>query len=251
MKKQTRKLKNKKLRRKNANYAFNGGSLETNKMTDYFFNKAKKLSVDKWHHYLDIYDRHFSKFIGKNPVILEIGVQKGGSLEMYNYYFDGKCKIYGIDIDPTCSDIPSKLGVNNIEITIGDQENRDFWKNYLKDKPKFDIVIEDGGHSMNQQIVTYEEVYDHVSENGVYLCEDLHTSYWPEMNGALNKPGTFIEYSKNFIDMINFYHIKEDLKEKKALYEKFRKITNSITYYDSVIVLEKKLNEPPATSKQS
>jgi hypothetical protein len=94
-------------------------------------------------------------------------------------------------------------------------------------------------------------VYGHVSDNGVYLCEDLHTSYWTEWGGSLNKPGTFIEYSKNFIDMINFHHIKDDLKEKKALYEKFRKTTNSITYYDSVIVLEKKLNEPPDKSVQS
>lgn len=141
-----------------------------------------KLSVHKWHHYFKIYNRHFKRFIGRNPTILEIGIYKGGSLEMWNYYFDGKCQIYGIDIDKNCLNIPNVLEVDNINVTLGDQSNRDFWKEYLKDKPKFDIVIEDGGHTMSQQIVTYEELIDHVSDNGVYLCEDLHTSYW--VNGA-------------------------------------------------------------------
>ena len=112
-----------------------------------------KLSVHKWHHYFKIYNRHFKRFIGRNPTILEIGIYKGGSLEMWNYYFDGKCQIYGIDIDKNCLNIPNVLEVDNINVTLGDQSNRDFWKEYLKDKPKFDIVIEDGGHTMSQQIV--------------------------------------------------------------------------------------------------
>jgi len=222
-----------------------------NKFADYFFNKEKKLLIDKWHHYFEIYDRHFSKFIGKHPVILEIGVYKGGSLEMYNHYFDGKCKIYGVDINKECLDIPSKLGVKNIEITIGDQESREFWKEFLKGKPKFDIVIEDGGHMPKQQIITYEEVYDHVSDNGVYLCEDTHTSYWEDFSGGIGKPHTFIEYSKSFIDMLNFYHIRSNPVGNKDVFEKFRKTTKSVHYYDSVVVLEKRLDNdiPIATQK--
>ena len=137
-----------------------------NKLEIYFWNHNKKLKVHKWHHYLKIYDRHFRKFIGKNPTILEIGVSQGGSLEMWNNYFDNKCQIFGIDIIPDCMNVPKKLNVSNIHIAIGDQEDREFWKKYLKDKPKFDIVIEDGGHTMKQQIVTFEEVYKHVSDNG-------------------------------------------------------------------------------------
>ena len=107
-----------------------------NKLEEYFFNSDKKLTLHKWHHYFKIYDRHFSKFIGKNPTILEIGVQCGGSLEMWNHYFDKECTIYGIDIDPTCLNIPEKLKCSNIHLSLGDQASRDFWKNYLKDKNK-------------------------------------------------------------------------------------------------------------------
>jgi hypothetical protein len=223
-----------------------------NKLEDYFWNCDKKLKVHKWHHYFKIYDRHFKQFIGKNPTILEIGVYHGGSLEMWNHYFDNKCQIYGVDIDPSCLSVPDKLQSTNINITIGDQGSREFWLSYLKDKPKFDIVIDDGGHNMVQQIITYEELYfDHISDNGVYLCEDLHTSYWPIYEGGLNKPNTFIEYSKNFIDMINYHHIEKDTmtNEKKYIFEKFKKKTDSIHYYDSIIVLEKniELDEPIAT----
>lgn len=226
---------------------------ETNKFADYFWNKKKTLKIHKWHHYFRIYDIHFNRFINKNPVILEIGVQNGGSLEMWNSYFDGKCKIYGIDIDKKCLDIPKKLKANNIKIDIGNQEKRDFWKKYLKDKPKFDIVIDDGGHTMSQQIITYEELINHMTDNGVYLCEDLHTSYWRNWGGQLRNPKTFIEYSKKFIDMLHWYHLRKDkysskklTDDDKRIYKRFRKMVHSVHYYDSIIVLElcKDIEEP-------
>jgi len=209
-----------------------------NKFEKYFFHEQKKLLVHKWHHYLEIYDNHFNRFINKTPNILEVGVSLGGSLEMWDYYFDGKCNIYGIDINETCLDIPKKLNKPNIQIEIGDQADRGFWKNYLKDKPKFDIVIEDGGHTMIQQIVTFEELYNHVDENGVYLCEDLHTNYWSEYGGSYKNNKTFIEYSKDFIDGINSQHFKEKINDIDKL-KHIRATTKSIHYYDSVIVLEK------------
>jgi hypothetical protein len=105
------------------------------------------------------------------------------------------------------------------------------------------IIIDDGGHTMNQQIVTYEELYDHLSDNGVYLCEDVHTSYWTDYGGGLNEKQTFIEYSKRFIDMINFYHIRNYSSEEELIKsKKFRQTTNSIHYYDSIIVLEKEVD---------
>ena len=215
-----------------------------NKFEEYFWNKNKKLKVHKWHHYFKIYDLHFNRFIDKNPTILEIGVSKGGSLEMWNSYFNGKCQMYGIDIDDNCLNVPNVLEADNIKIEIGDQNDRNFWKNFLKGKPKFDIVIDDGGHTMSQQIVTYEELINHVSDNGVYLCEDLHTSYWDKYGGKLKNNNTFIEYSKTFIDMLNYYHIQCPMSSKKLnkkdaeIYEKFRRKIHSVHYYDSVIVLE-------------
>lgn len=219
-----------------------------NKFAKFFWEEKKRNIVSKWHHYLEIYDTHFKQFQGKNPVILEVGVQKGGSIEMWNYYFDNKCTIYGIDIDPKCKDIEQSF--NNVKIITGDQANADFWTDLKSKIPKIDILIDDGGHGMDQQIITYESMFHHISDNGIYLCEDLHTSYWPEYKGGLKKPNTFIEYSKNFIDLINAYHIREVYPRYNDL--TFRKATNSIHYYDSVIVIQKRVDHivPVYSDKQ-
>lgn len=219
-----------------------------NKCAEFFWEVKKITSVHKWHHYFDIYDRHFKQFQGKNPVILEIGVQRGGSLEMWNYYFDNKCTIYGVDIDPSCKELENQLP-NVKKVFIGDQADPDFWRQIKEEIPKVDILIDDGGHMMKQQIGTFESMYEHVTDDGVYLCEDLHTSYWPEFEGGLKKSTSFIEYSKNLIDMINAYHIKETYPKYNDL--TFRKTTNSIHYYDSVIVIQKKIdNIPPTDSRR-
>lgn len=222
---------------------------------DHFKDPRKILPCNKWDNYFSIYDKHLSRFRGTCPVILEIGVAQGGSVEMWNSYFDHDCKIYGVDIDPECMDIPDKLSATNINICMGDQGDREFWSKYLVDKPKFDIVIDDGGHTFQQQINTFECVYDHVTPNGVYLCEDTHTSYWnytgywSKEGGGYKKPGTFIEYSKNFVDALNIHHVKTFDKQvtKQELspaeveqMKRFRASTGGVTFYDSVVVLEKK-----------
>lgn len=94
---------------------------------------------------------------------------------------------------------------------------------------------------MRQQIVSFEELFPIVDKDGVYLCEDLHTSYWLEYGGGHKRKGTFIEYSKNFIDLLNAYHSKQ--RSLKVNY--FTKSVNSIHYYDSIIVIEKKEMHPP------
>lgn len=221
-----------------------------NKLENYFWKTSKQLEIHKWHHYLSIYDKHFKRFQGKNPTILEIGISKGGSVEMWNHYFDGQCTIYGIDIDPACLEVPKKLNITNAHIELGDQSKREFWQAYLKDKPKFDIVVEDGGHTMEQQIVTYEELINHVSDNGVYLCEDLHTSYWESYGGGFKKSTTFIEYAKQFVDMLNIFHIR-DKGCDEVKYKQFRKTIQSVHFYDSVVVLEKQYDpEPPKATIQ-
>ncbi|HMH33204.1 MAG TPA: hypothetical protein VK543_09260, partial [Puia sp.] len=67
-----------------------------------YFNSNTKRRIFKWHHYFEIYDRHFSRFRNKEINILEIGVLHGGSLQMWKEYFGPKAKIYGIDINPEC-----------------------------------------------------------------------------------------------------------------------------------------------------
>jgi|LakMenE18May11ns_1017448.scaffolds.fasta_scaffold9958636_10 FkbM family methyltransferase len=207
-----------------------------NDFENFFLNKKGKKNIHKWFHYLEVYDRYFSKFRGKEICILEIGVENGGSLEMWKNYFGPKVKIYGVDINTNCKIYEEE----QIEIFIGSQDDEEFLESLKTKIPKLDIIIDDGGHTMSQQIITYEHMIDHMTDDSIYICEDLHTSYWPKFyGGGLKKEGTFIEYSKNFIDYINAWHSKQ----QEIRYE--TKNIFGIHYYDSMLVLEKrKINEP-------
>lgn len=206
----------------------------------YFRNNNERL-IHKWNHYFDIYEHHFSRFRDKEIILLEIGVSQGGSLQMWKNYFGDRAKIYGIDIDPRCKGLEEK----NIKIFIGSQSDRKFLRNVKNSIPQIDILIDDGGHTMRQQIVSYEELFEHIKEDGVYLCEDLHTSYWLNWGGGYKRRNTFIEYSKRFIDYLNAYHSTQNTLKVNS----FTKSVDSIHYYDSVIVIEKRKKKPPFHEK--
>lgn len=196
-------------------------------------NAANRIS--KWSHYFDIYDRHLSRFRDQEINIVEIGVQHGGSARMWREYFGPKSHIFGVDKDPRCSTVSG----DRIDIIIGDQEDRGFLKELVARVPKIDVLIDDGGHRMKQQINTFEIVFPAVQPDGVYLVEDLHTSYWPKWGGGLKRKDTFIEYSKNFIDYLHAWHIDEMETSE------FTESANSLHFYDSILVVEKKKREKP------
>lgn len=211
-----------------------------NDLERYFRQNDKRL-IHKWIHYFDVYDRHFSKYRNKDVVILEIGISQGGSLQMWKDYFGDKAKIFGIDINPNCK----KLEEENIKIFIGSQSDSIFLREVKKQIPPIDILIDDGGHTMVQQIVTFRELFSYVKEDGVYLCEDTHTSYWLKYGGGHKRKGTFIEYSKNFIDYLNAYHSNQ----RSLKVNEFTKSVFSVHYYDSIVVIEKRPMKKPYHEK--
>ena len=84
-------------------------------------------------------------------------------------------------------------------------------------------------------------MFDHVKSDGVYLAEDLHTSYAMEFGGGYRRRGTFIEYSKSFIDQLNAYHSEQGSLRRTS----FTQSVASIHYYDSLLVIEKARRERP------
>lgn len=196
-----------------------------------FFERNTENLIHKWSHYFEIYEKHFLRFKGKDIVLLEFGVAQGGSLNLWKHYFGKQARIIGVDINPECKTFEDA----QTQVFIGDQGDRKFLSQLKQSIPRVDILIDDGGHTMTQQIATFEELFEHVNEAGVYLCEDLHTSYWPEYGGGHMRDGTFIEYSKDFIDYINSWHF--DIGHTKG--EAIKSNTKSLTYYDSILVIEK------------
>lgn len=196
-----------------------------------FACNEKHTIMSKWFHYFEVYDKYFKKFRNTDVVMCEIGVCKGGSMEMWKDYFGKKATIVGVDINEECR----KYENENIHIEIGSQDDRDFWKYFKEKYPRIDILLDDGGHTMEQQIITYEAMFPHISDGGIYLCEDCHTSYWEDYQGGYKKNGTFIEYSKNWIDAINENYIEGHEKEL----DNNREHIAALHYYDSMVVIEK------------
>jgi cephalosporin hydroxylase len=211
-----------------------------NPLAEYYVNNPGRL-IHKWHHYFDIYHRHFQAFRHRSPVVVEVGVFHGGSLEMWRHYFGPGARIVGIDVDPRCREFEG----DSINIMIGDQADRDFLGQVRALVPHVDIVIDDGGHTMAQQITTFEEFYPHVQPHGIYLCEDLHTSYLPPYGGGYEKDGTFIRYSTKLVDQLHAWYSTEP---ERFRVDEFTRSTYGMHFYDSVLVIEKRPIPAPTTS---
>ena len=213
----------------------------SNPLAEYFFANPGRL-IDKWHHYFEIYHRHFATFRGRAPVVVEIGVFHGGSLEMWRRYFGPGARIVGIDVHPACS----RFAGDGVEVLIGDQADRGFLAEVRRMVPHIDILIDDGGHSMEQQIATFEELYPHIQPEGVYLCEDLHTSYLAKYGGGPpGHAGTFVERAKVLVDRLMAWHSQD----AGFAVDEFTRSTFALHFYDSVLVMEKRPMQPPRQSR--
>jgi hypothetical protein len=196
---------------------------EKNPLERYFDSIATGRGIWKWTHYWNIYHRHLQKFIGKDVHLVEVGVYSGGSLAMWKSYFGGDCRVYGVDIEPACSAYQDET----TRIFIGDQADRSFWNRFKAQVPRVDILIDDGGHLPEQQIVTLEEMLPHISPGGVYLCEDVH---------SINN--RFCGYVHGLVDALNATHQKEGT-ELAAVPSPFQTAVSSVHLYPFAVVIEK------------
>lgn len=204
------------------------------------FYSLEKIS-DKWDPYFDVYDTHLSHFRGRAPRVLEIGIQRGGSVDMWYEYFGKGTKVVAVDIDPACKQL--NYDGDFAEVYIGDQADPEFWNMLLSEQDKFDIVIDDGGHTMRQQIVTIEKVFPHVVDGGVFICEDTHTSYHRDWGGQVNSPTTFLHYAKTLTDYLNIEHIPYGFISKRMQHIYGTKL-QSISFYNSAVVFHKQEVKP-------
>lgn len=107
--------------------------------------------------------------------VLEIGVFRGASLKMWRDYFPAAI-VVGVDTDPNT--LATVVGEDRIETHMADQANRAELSRAVGAEP-YDLIVDDGGHRMEQQQVSLGFLFQHVSPGGFYMIEDLHTSFDP------------------------------------------------------------------------
>lgn len=191
----------------------------------------------KWGQYLEVYERYFAPYRNKNCRVLEIGVQNGGSLQLYQKYFSFAEKIVGVDIDPKCKRVES----GNIYVEIGSQVDRNFLEDVSAAHGPFDIVIDDGSHVFEHQIASFETLFPNISPTAVYIVEDTHTSYLPDFGGGVGKQESFIEYGKFVLDQVNSPFFEYEDSKTAWLAEHLY----SVSFYDSMVVFEKRPKAAP------
>jgi hypothetical protein len=202
------------------------GSVDANPLGAFVDFHTDGRGMWKWTHYLDIYHRHFQKFIGKEVHVAEVGVYSGGSLEMYKSYFGAKCHVYGVDIREECRSLQNET----TKIFIGDQGDREFWRRFRQEVPVLDILIDDGGHKAEQQIVTLEEMLPHLRPGGVFLCEDVV--------GEFNGFGAYVAGLAAKLDTCDL--VRGPAKELSSAAVPFQSDIDSIHSYSYVTVIEKR-----------
>lgn len=192
-----------------------------NDLETFFDSRTEGPGIWKWRHYFEIYDQHFKRFRETPVRILEIGVYSGGSLEMWSNYFGRDCVVYGLDIEDACKVYERQ----NIKILTGDQSDRTFWKRLKETVEPFDIIIDDGGHLPNQQLVTLEESLVHLNPGGVYLCEDVA--------GKLNPFHAYLN------GLTRGLHANEtNSGVPTAAPNAFQRLVKSVHYYPFVVIIE-------------
>ena len=160
------------------------------------------------HNYTKHYSKHFKKYRFKPVKLLEIGVggyedphQGGASLRMWKKYFPFG-KIVSLDIYDK-----SALQENRIKIYQGSQVDPDVLSRIVDENGSFDLIIDDGSHVNNHIITTFQYLFPKLKKGGIYVIEDIQTSYWKSMGGDnenFNNPETAMNFCKRLTDSLNY-----------------------------------------------
>ena len=163
------------------------------------------------HGYLHHYTRLFSPLRRNKLVVLEIGVggfsdsnSGGESLRMWRDYFPNGL-IYGIDIVDK-----SALNGRRIKTYQGDQSDEKFLKSLIDEIGRPDIIIDDGSHQNPHVLASFEILFPLLADNGIYVIEDLYTSYWSRMGGSCDPDArlkTSMGMLQRLTDCLNYQYI--------------------------------------------
>lgn len=195
----------------------------------------------KWAQYFEIYDEHFTVFLEKrrargvvSPLrVLEVGVWRGGSLELWRKYFGKAAIIFGVEINPNYP----RVGQEVAEIRFGSQSDPDFLAAVINEMGGVDIVIDDGSHRSADVLASIKHLFPRLASPGLYIIEDLHTSYWHDWGGGYGREGTSIEVAKELIDLLHSaYNKKIPSPHRLGL---SRDQVRGLHFYDSMLVIEK------------
>ncbi|MGM0929172.1 MAG: class I SAM-dependent methyltransferase [Actinomycetota bacterium] len=168
-----------------------------------FREKQGKL-IDKWTSYLDRYSETLAPRLHSVRRLLEIGVQNGGSMDVWCQAFVNLDVAVGVDIDEKCGGLV--YGDHRVNIVVGAAENAKTVNRILDISPEYDLIIDDGSHVSSHVIQNFLAYFPMLVGGGLYIVEDVHTSYWEKFGGGLSSRESQMAFFKSLTDVINHEH---------------------------------------------
>ena len=159
--------------------------------------------TQKWSIYFNEYEEKLKPYRNLPIKLFEIGIENGGSLEIFSKYFSKAELILGCDINPNCKDL--NYDKSNIKVITGDV-NEIATKDEITKNSKFDLILDDGSHSSVDIIKCFCNYFNHLKDGGLFIIEDLHCSYWEKFGGGIFFPISSINFFKKLVDIINYEH---------------------------------------------
>jgi len=191
--------------------------METTKLTlDQIALNCQTDKSSEHHNYCRIYEKYFEKWRDSPIALLEAGfggydhLDRGGeSIRMWQEYFS-LAKIFTFDLYPKAL---SLYDDRRTKFFQGSQTDNAFLFEMMKVIGLVDIIIDDASHINPWTIKTYEALWPYLKSGGVYVVEDLETSYWSALgaDGTDFKGGEMLDdsamnYFKRLADSINHGH---------------------------------------------
>lgn len=212
-----------------------------------FESIGRKYGTDKitTHGYHRYYDFYLNQFRDKEIKMLEIGVQEGYSLSTWLEYFP-LGTIYGIDIGVESSG-------DRFKIFKSDQADVEGLAKIYAEIGKIDFIIDDGSHKPEDQIASFNFLFDHVlKDGGIYIIEDIETSYWRHaylyhnlISYGYKHPRSAVEIFKKVVDTINDKYMSVQNKmireiDNNEIPFRVRNMISTITFCQNTIIITKK-----------
>ena len=216
-----------------AKYGYDGDLLQ-------LYAENSDAQVHKWHHYIPLYDRYFTSYRNRPIRFLEIGVSRGGSLNLWRQYFGPAAVMFGIDINPDCATYNGR----SAQVRIGSQADPVFLNRTVDEMGGIDIVLDDGSHQMDHVRASLDVLFPRLSDGGVYMIEDIHTAYARAYGGGLTAKGNFFADVRGMIDdMHHWYHRGPAGNAARAA------TISGLHVHDSIVVIDKSAVYPPTHSR--
>jgi hypothetical protein len=159
---------------------------------------------DKWSSYFGVYDRCLAPYRQLAVALLEIGVQNGGSLELWCRYFPHGRVFVGCDIEESCGLL--RFDDDRVRVVVGNANSEQTAARIAEASAQFDVIIDDGSHYAHDIVESFLRYFSWLRPGGVYIAEDVHTMYMHGYGGGLRAPSSAQEFFKLLVDIVNYQH---------------------------------------------